>query len=207
MNASRIILGDVSDRSGSGDQALTLCLFGRLQIVVEYAGQTVRLEPVDIIEMHADDRAARRQFVRLPHESDQIRDDDLPGLGIVEIDLAFPLAPSVSRRLRGRKSIAIAADVAISSDMVDDQIDPRRHRRNGETGDRRRASLFRRARPLPANLATDRRRRCGSNSLPNSAFQVPEDAYQPRAQRGAAASPQMTAIAPIRNFQLCDKTK
>ncbi len=84
--------------------------------------------------MHADDRALRRQLVALLHDLDQVGDDELARLRIIEIERAFAAAPAISGRLRSRKSIAIAADVAVSSDVVEDQIHARRHRRNWKFG-------------------------------------------------------------------------
>jgi len=49
---------------------------------------------------------------------------------IVEVNYTLAVAPSVLGWPGRRKSLAIAANVAISPDMIEDQIDPRLKRMN-----------------------------------------------------------------------------
>src|ERR1700716_4347543 len=72
--------------------------------------------------MHADYRAFGRDLVPAPHDRHEILDDDLPHLRIVQVNRALGIAPSIAGRLRVRKAIAVVPDVAISSDVVEDQI-------------------------------------------------------------------------------------
>jgi hypothetical protein len=77
----------------------------------------------------ADDGAIRRYFVSLLNHRNKVFDHDLSRRRVIEIDHALRIAPSVSSWLGRGKSIAIASGIAISSDMVEDQIDSRYHRR------------------------------------------------------------------------------
>jgi hypothetical protein len=125
----RIVLRDVADRPGFGNEALISRSFDGLEEIIEDVGKALRFEPVDIVEVDADDGAIGRDFVALLDDRDKVLDHDPPRLRIVEIDRALGIAPSISRRLGRRKSTAIVSDIAISSDMVEDQIDARFHRR------------------------------------------------------------------------------
>jgi hypothetical protein len=123
------ILRDVSDLSRFGNEALVSRSFNCFKKIIEDIGKALRAKPMDIIEVDADDGAIRRYFVSLLNHRNKVFDHDLSRRRVIEIDHALRIAPSVSSWLGRRKSIAIASGIAISSDMVEDQIDSRYHRR------------------------------------------------------------------------------
>src|SRR5262249_5797399 len=81
-------------------------------------------EPVHIVEVHADDRAGRRDFVRAPYDRHEILDYDLPYLRVVQFDRPLGTAPSIAGRFRVRKTITVVPNVAVSAYVVDNQVDP-----------------------------------------------------------------------------------
>ncbi len=131
LEGFRIVLGDISHLSRFGDQALGFRCLDRLEKFVEDIGDGLRLDPVDVVEVNSHDGARGCRLVALADERDQIADDDLPCRGIIEIDRAFLVAPAIAGLVGGGKAIAIVADVAVSPDVIEDEVDPRLHPRNG----------------------------------------------------------------------------
>ena len=67
------------------------------------------------------------------HDCHEVLDDDPPHLRIAQVDHPLGTAPSIAGRLRVGKAIAVVPDVAVSSDVIEDQVDSGPERQNEMT--------------------------------------------------------------------------
>src|ERR1700738_5480035 len=79
--------------------------------------------------MHADAGVRGRELICPLHDCEKIIDDDLARCRISEIEPAFSFAPAVIRRLRKWKPVAVGTDVAVPSDVIEDEVDAGRETR------------------------------------------------------------------------------